>query len=201
MIMRVKTESRRLAIMDIAEKIFGEKGFELTSMDEIALQVGGSKATLYGYFASKEELFLEVMRRFGREFMVHLYKVLDPEADMAVTLNRFGEQFLGFIYQPKVLSVQRLVIAQSARADIGKDFYLLGPAQVAGQLANYLQTCMALHKLRQDDAGMVAHHLLGLLQAEYRDALLFGAVRLEDLPAFPLVVPRAVAAFLRAYAP
>jgi AcrR family transcriptional regulator len=199
--MRVKTESRRLAIMDAAEKIFGEKGFDLTSMDDIALQVGGSKATLYGYFSSKEELFIEVMRRFGREFMAHLYKGLDPAADIAVTLGSFGEQFLGFIYQPKVLSVQRLVIAQSARAEVGKDFYLMGPLQSIRQLTHYLQCCMSLQKLRQDDAAIAAQQLLGLLQSEHRDPLMFAAVEMAALPDFSCVARRAVAVFLRAYAP
>ena len=39
----------------------GELGFERTSMSEICTRLGGSKATLYNYFASKEALFLEVM--------------------------------------------------------------------------------------------------------------------------------------------
>ena len=39
-----------------------ELGYERTSMSEIAARLGGSKATLYSYFPSKEELFFGVVQ-------------------------------------------------------------------------------------------------------------------------------------------
>ena len=54
--MRVKTEAKRQHIVDVAAQAFRELGFEGASMAEICARVGGSKATLYNYFASKEEL-------------------------------------------------------------------------------------------------------------------------------------------------
>ena len=59
--MRVKSEARRQAILDVAAEVFREHGFEHASMSEMTARLGGSKSTLYSYFASKEELFLEVM--------------------------------------------------------------------------------------------------------------------------------------------
>ena len=59
--MRVKSEARRQAIIDVAKEAFCRQGFEATSMSEIASRVGGSKATLYNYFRSKEEIFIAVM--------------------------------------------------------------------------------------------------------------------------------------------
>ena len=40
------------------------EGYGATSMSTIAARVGGSKATLYHYFKSKEELFDAFVRRF-----------------------------------------------------------------------------------------------------------------------------------------
>ena len=54
--MRVRTEEKRREIVRIARDLFHEHGFERTSMSMISEAVGGSKATLYGYFASKEQL-------------------------------------------------------------------------------------------------------------------------------------------------
>ena len=45
--MRVKSEAKRQAILDIAKATFIEQGYSNTSMSEIASRVGGSKATLY----------------------------------------------------------------------------------------------------------------------------------------------------------
>lgn len=56
-----RRERERLAregeIVAAAEKVFGLKGYEDASMDEIALEAQFTKRTLYFYFDSKEELY------------------------------------------------------------------------------------------------------------------------------------------------
>jgi AcrR family transcriptional regulator len=59
--MRVRSEEKRQEIIRIAAGLFEELGYERTSMSAIAARVGGSKATLYGYFSSKEELLRTVL--------------------------------------------------------------------------------------------------------------------------------------------
>ena len=59
--MKTKTESKRQAILKAAAEVFREVGFERASMSDIRARIGGSKATLYNYFPSKEKLFFEVM--------------------------------------------------------------------------------------------------------------------------------------------
>ncbi len=55
--MKTKTESKRQAILKAAADVFRDVGFERASMEEIRARIGGSKATLYNYFPSKEKLF------------------------------------------------------------------------------------------------------------------------------------------------
>ena len=99
--MRVKSEARRQAILDVAAEVFCEQGFEQTSMSEITARVGGSKATLYSYFPSKEALFVEVMQRFGKAHIDGMFAELDPDQDLRESLCKFGEQFVAFLSQPK----------------------------------------------------------------------------------------------------
>ena len=54
-------ELRKKRIIDGALKVFNEVGIEKTTMDEIALESGFGKATLYYYFSSKDEVFVEIM--------------------------------------------------------------------------------------------------------------------------------------------
>ncbi|MGF7118617.1 TetR/AcrR family transcriptional regulator [Methanobacterium oryzae] len=49
-------------IIQAAIKIFSKKGFHKSTMDEIAGEVGVSKATLYTYFKSKEEILKEIWK-------------------------------------------------------------------------------------------------------------------------------------------
>ncbi len=53
-----KKQQTRKAIVDAAINLFTEKGFEQTSMDELARVAGVGKGTIYGYFKAKEEIFL-----------------------------------------------------------------------------------------------------------------------------------------------
>ncbi len=54
-------EDTRDKILSVANKLFGRFGFYKTSMDEIAKIARKAKGSLYYHFASKEELFKEVV--------------------------------------------------------------------------------------------------------------------------------------------
>jgi AcrR family transcriptional regulator len=59
---RVKVE-REQEILQAARDVFAERGFEKTSIDDIAERVGIGKGTVYLHFASKEELLIALMRQ------------------------------------------------------------------------------------------------------------------------------------------
>src|SRR3954469_11637897 len=100
--MRVKTEARREAILETASQVFQEMGYERASMDEIAARLGGSKVTLYGYFPSKQDLFLEVASYTGARHMGPALDELVPGSeDLTQVLRRFGEKFVAFICTPE----------------------------------------------------------------------------------------------------
>ena len=53
--MKVRTEARREAILEVASQVFVEFGFKRASMIEIVRRLGGSKSTIYGYYRYKYE--------------------------------------------------------------------------------------------------------------------------------------------------
>lgn len=55
----------RQSIVDAALTLFAERGFHDTTVDDIAGAVGVSRAALYQYFESKEQLFVELMHESG----------------------------------------------------------------------------------------------------------------------------------------
>ena len=55
------TEFHRGSILAAAERLFAEKGTERTTMDDIAREAEYSKATLYVYFQSKEEIITAIL--------------------------------------------------------------------------------------------------------------------------------------------
>ncbi len=57
-------EEAKIRIIKKSVKFFSEKGYHQTKMSEIADSLGVSKAALYQYFESKEELFIQVMQYY-----------------------------------------------------------------------------------------------------------------------------------------
>ena len=56
-------EGRRSLIIDTAEKVFAEKGYDLATMDEIANLADFTKKSVYSYFPTKDELFAAAVVR------------------------------------------------------------------------------------------------------------------------------------------
>jgi AcrR family transcriptional regulator len=79
-------QARREAIRGSAREIFFAKGFNATTMDEIAHKAELSKGALYLYFASKEELYVSVMSEG--------LSILFSRAEEALTLDLPPDQML-----------------------------------------------------------------------------------------------------------
>src|SRR5215469_14770012 len=62
-----KGELARQRILECALVLFGSKGYEQTTMREIASEAGYSPGLTYRYFASKEELVLVLYRNLAEE--------------------------------------------------------------------------------------------------------------------------------------
>jgi len=63
------SDERKSQILNAAEGIFTKKGFDEARMDDIAVETGLSKGTLYLYFKSKDDLIIAILDRiFQREF-------------------------------------------------------------------------------------------------------------------------------------
>ena len=197
-----KSDCKRQAILENAYRLFRAQGFDGTSMADITSQVGGSKATLYSHFPSKEELFVECMMAALQNYMSDTLKHLDASrSDPQAALRDFGASVLNFICSPEQVEVRRLMIAEAARSGTGKLFFDKITA-LRAQISSYLAASMTSGLLRRDDPDLAADHLGALLEAEVLEPLLLhvrdAAPDAEETAA---AARRAVAAFLRAYAP
>lgn len=59
----VKREKKRSAIVDCASVLLVERGYERTAIDDVASALGVTKATIYHYYDSKEELLMACLMR------------------------------------------------------------------------------------------------------------------------------------------
>jgi AcrR family transcriptional regulator len=60
---RLPTDERRVLIVEAAGRLFGERGYEATRLDDVAAAAGVTKPILYRHFASKKALYLALLER------------------------------------------------------------------------------------------------------------------------------------------
>ena len=193
---------RRAHILDAAGRCFAREGFHRATMQHIVREAGLSPGALYRYFASKEDLFLEVgMRAAQRHFEPIFENLQHDTADLGQALRRFGERVQAVLCNPQSLAAMRMMVAQVGRSEIAKRYYDEGPRQGEEKLAGYLQAAMDAGRLRQADPHVAALHLLGLLDAETMRRSLFDAIGALSRAQIRQAVDRAVAVFLAAYGP
>src|SRR5271155_348052 len=101
-------DDRRATIVDIAHAAFLADGYAATSMSTIAAKVGGSKATLYNYFSSKEELFAAVVSKKCEHLQTMLYDAQVETGDFRSAMQNFGERFLALLMQEESIAFYRL---------------------------------------------------------------------------------------------
>lgn len=82
------TQDRRKELVAVAAKLFAEKGFHGTSMDDIARELGILKGSLYYWIDSKESLLGEVLEGSIRETIVETREIADRDLPAAERLQQ-----------------------------------------------------------------------------------------------------------------
>ncbi len=101
----VDKAARQQEVALIALELFAKKGFDATSIREIAQAAGIAKGTVYEYFTSKEQIVLVAMETFMMGFEAHLAPLLDPSRDPVETLQELVRASMGAYMADPTLSV------------------------------------------------------------------------------------------------
>lgn len=89
-------QQRREEIIEAAEKVFFSKGFDLSTMDDIAEMAELSKGTLYLYFKSKEDIHLAVARKSIRMLRSVTLKSTEGNGNALEKLGSMGRACIAF---------------------------------------------------------------------------------------------------------
>ncbi|MFA5597970.1 MAG: TetR/AcrR family transcriptional regulator [Pusillimonas sp.] len=158
--MRKKTTARRDAILTTALEVFREVGYDAASMSIIAARIGGSKATLYNYFSSKEELLLAAMHHSAQELGQNIMAFIGCTGNLRRQLERFAQSLLSVLNDEDTLRLIRVAISVSGQSEhIGKRFFDLGTEAVWQKMASFMAQQVAAGKLRSENPEILAMHL------------------------------------------
>src|SRR5258708_37813774 len=75
---RLPKAQRRATLVTAASELFAQRGYDHVSLDELAARVGVTKPILYRHFASKKDLYLELLAAHRDELLRTLAEGMAP---------------------------------------------------------------------------------------------------------------------------
>lgn len=203
---REGTQSARKhkAILDAATALFLAKGYQNTSVDEIAALAVVGKQTVYKHFADKERLFSEIILgniATAEGFTGAAADILRDTDDLERDLGEVARRYLATVIQPPVLQLRRLIIAEADRfPELARTYYERVPAHTVTMLGSCFRELSERGLLQADDPALAASHFAWLVLGQELNKAMFcgygGPVSAAELDR---LAGAAVRVFLAAY--
>lgn len=161
-------EQTRERIRAAAQRLFLQQGYLATSVDAIREAAGvSSQETLYRHYASKEELFVDVMGHLTIEqpsFSTMVSALPEPRNLLSLrqALTTVAREILSLMSQPEYLSLIRILIAETARfPQLGPLFFATVPLRGLAIIIGLLRAARERGFIADVDFEVVARALLG----------------------------------------
>lgn len=156
----------RAAVLDAAQKLFVQKGFDVTSVEDIASLANASKGTVYHHFSDKREIFAEVLRTSEVVVMQAAIEAMSTSDPLWENFEAASRTY-----------IQTYVADDAARALLRQAISVLGWGRVRALdeeitlpfLRTALQQCVASGEVRAIPIDATADTIIGL----YCNAILY----------------------------
>jgi AcrR family transcriptional regulator len=155
--------ARRRKIVAAASRLFGRAAYDLVQMDEVAREAQVGKPTLYRYFPSKDELFLEVAASALAELEERLVRQRAAEAAPAVILARMIETLVDGLSR-QVASLQLLTDGHTALADRWRRLFNTRRRPIIETLRGVIERGVADGAFRPIDPEIVPALIIGMIR-------------------------------------
>lgn len=158
---------RRAKFVAAAEQLFLERGFAGASVNEVVRIAGGSLATLYAEFGTKEELFEAVLSQRAGALFEEGVREPAHVADVAAELRRLAARMQSRILSADSLAIYRLAVAEAPRfPGLRKTVLESGLRGFLAHLSDYFAGLAAGGTLAIGNPALAAEHFLTLVQGQ-----------------------------------
>jgi TetR/AcrR family transcriptional repressor of mexJK operon len=196
----------RAAIVEAATRLFLERGYVDTSVDDIAARAAVSKRTVYNNFGDKERLFSAIVLGItatAEQFAGDLGASLADVEDVPGALHDLARRHLASVTRPQVVRLRRLISAESGRfPDLAREYHRRAPERVVAALAVAFEGLDRRGLLRVPDPRRAAEHFAFLVVGATLDRVMFdGEAAVPPAAEAKALARDGVEVFLSAYAP
>lgn len=157
-------DRRPRQISAAALEVFALKGFRRATMDDVARAAGVTKGTIYLYFSSKEDLFIQTLRAHVEQ-VANLLPSFQLEGDVPVddSARRVTRQLLEALMTPAMAKAMPLFISEVNHIPALRQAYIEEwLPQVNFKLAEVLSKGMDAGLLKRLDPVITARAIIGM---------------------------------------
>ncbi|MGH7603683.1 MAG: TetR family transcriptional regulator [Gemmatimonadaceae bacterium] len=157
-----RPEERPSELLEAALRIFAERGYANTRLEDIAATVGVTKGTIYHYFATKEDLLRRAIRHFHEQAFRPLEAVLEKrQSPVSAIIRLFLRRAFGNLDSTR-MSVLTLLVQGVAREVPAVYHHWLetGPVRAWEILAQLIEQGKARGEFRADADGEAAARIV-----------------------------------------
>jgi TetR/AcrR family transcriptional repressor of mexJK operon len=163
--------ARREQLIAVAEQLFLQHGFADTSVNAIVREAGGSLATLYAEFGSKESLFESVLSARAARFFPDESSAPKQTLDAEAELRALATQMLKRMLSDDGLAVYRLAVHEAPRFPaLRKALLEVGMPGLLDRTASYLRTLADRGALKIESSAeasqLAASRFIALVQGQ-----------------------------------
>jgi AcrR family transcriptional regulator len=147
-------------ILNGARKVFLEKGYEQTSMRNIASEINYSAGIIYFHFKDKSEIFHELHKE-GFRLLLSQLKVLDKVADPFERLKAMGRVFIQFAQDNKDYYNLMFMAEEPAKSPQSGGFQIA--QETISQLEGVVRACQEKGRFKGMDAEYLTFMILSAM--------------------------------------
>jgi AcrR family transcriptional regulator len=153
-------KERREQLLDVSRALFAEKGFDATSIEEIAHRASVSKPVVYEHFGGKEGIYAVVVDREMQRLMDQIMNALDGGSHPRELLEQAACALLGYIEGST--DGFRILVRDSPVASTSGTF-----SSLLNDIASQVEHILGLHFAKQGYdrklAALYAQALVGMV--------------------------------------
>jgi TetR/AcrR family transcriptional regulator of autoinduction and epiphytic fitness len=153
----------REAIVDAAQGLFLRRGFGSVSMDELADAAGLARRTLYNQFASKEDIFREMLLRVSHQLESALPPGIETQGEVEEVLRLIARVILDLHKNPEYLGFLRMVAADSRQFPWIAEEFAAVMDPLTERFVRLLAHLTSLGVLNCRNPFLAAHQFMGAL--------------------------------------
>lgn len=173
---RLPAPRRRRQLLTVALRVFAERGYHPTSMNDVAEAAGVTKPVLYQHFRSKRALYLELLEDVGANLRDAIDKATTEAGTPRAQVHAGFRAYFEFVAGQQLAF--QLLFGGGARRD---EEFADAVRRVEVSIADSIASLIVVEGLDEDRRRLLAHGIVGLAEGTSRHWLASGMAGSPDV--------------------